>query len=266
MADNTVNIQKGDIVMTFNPDNSVKGIGIANVDASVELEKKIEVDIKDKAGQDKAKLLLNSSSKDKYNDGQVVIVKLNVNSKTDYLYIPGTILKEEEVSGNKVYDVLIAPDRTITKVPIANIRLNYQLKENEEGIYFSDITIQKEITDKITDFSAITDDFLEKIMGGSGKITVNTVVDTKYTHTGNIKLQNATEIPEATEVGYKNVVPLGFNRMDGDNVVLTADASPDKIFGGKKTNTKKTRKNTMPLQFAPGAKRAYLKRRKSLRK
>jgi hypothetical protein len=37
------------------------------------------------------------------------------------------------------------------------------------------------------------------------------------------------------------------------------------VRGGKKSKDK-TRKNTMPLQFAPGAKRSYLKRRKSSRK
>jgi hypothetical protein len=61
----------------------------------------------------------------------------------------------------------------------------------------------------------------------------------------------------------KSVVPLSFNTADGSGKIALSRAT---VFGGKKSRKQKTRKNTMPLQFAPGAKRSYLKRRKSSRK
>ena len=103
---------------------------------------------------------------------------------------------------------------------------------------------------------------IPSIILGGGIIAIKSDNGDTYEHDG-FELNDKKTTINANTVKPKSVVPYLFNKENAGNV----EASDTKtVFGGKKTYTKKTRKNTMPLQFAPGAKRAYLKRRKSSRK
>ena len=265
-------IKENDIIMTFNSNGELLGLGKSTSDSEVVVQKKFNtspIDINDAAKKQAAKLFLSTEFKKEYSNEDGVIVKLKGGDK--YLYVPGTIVDVPEgAAASTEYTVLVAAGRKIAKVPLANISTNFALKNGESGVFFSD-TVISNILKPDTDYTSISEADLNGIIQGTGKITLTADLGSDPTYKHNeVKLVNSNTISTNT-IKPKSVVPLGFNMVENagsadEKIKLTEEAnvvSNSVVFGGKKS---KTRKNTMPLQFAPGAKRAYLKRRKSIRK
>ena len=289
----SIDVKKGNIVMTFNTEGKLLGLGKVNVDTtpSVQVEKALTGEInlgvtasdQDKYKKTLAKALLSTSFKETYNKDEGVIVKLKAKSVDEYLYIPGIIAANVD-SGGKA-DVIVGDGKTMTEVPLENIRSNYKLKENESGFFFSDTELANTLGGKT--YSNITDDDLKTIIKednykkfsipslGASIITKDVATNKEYYIRHNAFTIGSTKktIGANDRVSTKSVVPMGFNMVnDIENpnfIELTTDSNINEqnvVFGGKQSKKQKTRKNTMPLQYAPGAKRAYLKRRKSSRK
>lgn len=276
MASSTsIQIKPENIVMIFNKDGKLLGLGKTNagvpvIDVPVQKSMTGEIDLGNEYKKTVAKALLSTDFKTQYKKNDSVIVKLQVGAEK-ILYIPG-IIEDNVLSSANDATVIVGEggNLKITEVPFANICSNFKLKENETGFFFSDRVI-KDVLKNDTVFGSITDANLNGIIKGTGKITVTSINGEKYNH-DEITLINTEKIDSNT-AKQKNVVPMGFNNVNDlanpSQITLT---TPDEItnntvvFGGKKSKKQKTRKNTMPLQFAPGAKRAYLKRRKSSRK
>jgi len=195
-----------------------------------------------------------------FNNDDSVIVKLEDSEK--YLYIPGFVVDTNGGSGP--FKIGVESGRTITNVPKENIVKNRKLEIGEKGWFFSDVVLGQIVKGKNDNKELDYAEYkkgIPAIKSGSGIINITGIDGDKYKHL-EFSLLNRNIIKEDT-AKFKSVVPYLFNKENAGNIESSASKT---VFGGKKTNTKKTRKNTMPLQFAPGAKRAYLKRRKSSRK
>jgi hypothetical protein len=279
MASITINPEN--IVMTFNTDGKLLGLGktnagLAPVNVPVQKSMTDVIDLGNSATptdiykKTVAKALLSTDFKTGYTKNDSVIVKLKDSASDSFLYIPGTIEQDVPVGGANA-TVIAGDGKRITKVPLTNICTNYKLKEDETGFFFSDSVIGGVLRQDV-EFGSITGEQLNGIIQGTGKITVSAGINPeRYNHTA-FKLKNGTDI-QLNMAKQKSVVPMGFNNVnDIENPTEITLTLPNEItnntvvFGGKKSKKQKTRKNTMPLQFAPGAKRAYLKRRKSSRK
>jgi hypothetical protein len=278
-----IQINPENIVMTFNKDGKLLGLGKTNVGVpviDVPVQKSItgEIDLGNSADADNkykktvAKALLSTDFKTKYIKNDSVIVKLQVvaSGSENFLYIPG-IIADDTSSANANVIVGEGGNIQITDVPLINICSNFKLKENETGFFFSDRVIKDVLKNATVAFGSITEAQLNGIIQGTGKTNVTGINGEKYNH-DEITLINDEKIDSNT-AKQKNVVPMGFNNVNdlanpSQITLTTSDKITDNtvVFGGKKSKKQKTRKNTMPLQFAPGAKRAYLKRRKSSRK
>lgn len=290
----TINVDKGNILMTFNIEGKLLGLGKAvNASTPITVEKAFtgeldlaSIDPNDKYKKTVAKALLSTSFKEEYKKDDGVIVKLKGGTDV-YLYIPGII--ESDVNPLAVSaNVIVGDGKKIIDVPLTNICSNYKLKENESGFFFSDFALGTILGGK--KHSEIEDDHLNQIIKEDNykKITITPpsaggdIIKTdagKEYYISHNSFTVGTGSMQKTigtndNVSTKSVVPMGFNMVDDignpESIVLTKpdDINVNKtvVFGGKQSKKQKTRKNTMPLQFAPGAKRAYLKRRKSSRK
>jgi len=220
-----------------------------------------EVDTKIQVEKDMLKSKFAAKSSGQLNNGDSVIVKLAHDGK--FLYIPGFVVDTNRDAGP--YKIGVAPGRTIINVLEENIVKNRKLEIDEKGWFFSDIVLGQVVKGEATDNKELGyDEYvkgIDKIILGSALIDITADNGDTYTHI-EFKLQNGNDIAENT-VKPKSVVPYIFNT---ENAGKLAVSTVKTVFGGKKSRKQKTRKNTMPLQFAPGAKRAYLKRRKSSRK
>ena len=207
-----------------------------------------------------------------------VIVKLKDADKI--LYIPGFVV---EGGGAAPYTIGLAKDITITGVDEQNIAKNIQLDDadNNEGWFFSDAvlgsfagagnsTTYGEYIKKIEDITTHANS-VRKIKVSSLASSPDAIKKASETTPPTSPDKDSYELTAVitlngkniTQVKMKSVVPLSFNKEDGGEIAISLATT---VFGGKKSRKQKTRKNTMPLQFAPGAKRSYLKRRKSSRK
>jgi hypothetical protein len=281
----SIQINPENIVMTFNKDGKLLGLGKTNAGVrviDVPVQKSItgeinldnSADAVNKYKKTVAKALLSTDFKTEYKKDEGVIVKLQVGApgSEKFLYIPG-IIADDTSSANANANVIVGEGGKIqiTDVPLINICSNFKLKENETGFFFSDRVIKDVLKNATVAFGSITDAQLNDIIQGTGKTNVTGINGEKYNH-NEITLINTNKIDSNT-AKQKNVVPMGFNNVNDlanpSEIRLTiVNQITDNtvVFGGKKSKKQKTRKNTMPLQFAPGAKRAYLKRRKSSRK
>jgi hypothetical protein len=278
----SIKINPENIVMTFNKDGKLLGLGKTNAGSiviNVPVQKSItgEIDLGnsatnvDKYKKTVAKALLSTDFKTEYKKDDSVIVKLKNSTSDSFLYIPGTIEQDVPAGADATVSVGEGGHIKITDVPLANICSNFKLKENETGFFFSDRVIRDVLKNATVAFGSITTANLNDIIQGTGKITVLSVNGERYDHAA-FKLMNGKDI-QLNMAKQKSVVPMGFNNVNDINnpeeILLTLPneiTNNTVVFGGKKSKKQKTRKNTMPLQFAPGAKRAYLKRRKSSRK
>ena len=274
--------EKGDIYMVFD-----KAIGTKTLKAigTMETTDKIGTpivgisgtipDIKHKPIQLLATLSANIDKVFKVNES--VIVKLDDGGGTEFLYIPGFVVAvvPDPAGGSPTYNIGLAKNSTIIGVKEKNIARNVQLAAGDEGWFFSDTVLVSLLgpSQEIT-----YDNYVRQVAdiisdpNGARKIKATAVNLGSESYT---IAQITLDRKPITQVKMKSVVPLIYNTPNDDNavlanpavnhVVMTADLSKI-IFGGKKSRKQKTRKNTMPLQFAPGAKRSYLKRRKSSRK
>jgi hypothetical protein len=168
---------------------------------------------------------------------------------------------------------------TITAIPLSNIIKNIQVNEEysstttTEKFKVSYIVKDKDDADIIvihTDFNAnstvitapVKEITINDAHGSSNIIEKLKFIDkpiltadgTDYLIKGTGGLMKSNE-----RIPYYYTVVNTFTDPKDSSKPITV------VRGGKKSKDK-TRKNTMPLQFAPGAKRSYLKRRKSSRK
>jgi len=254
---------EGDIYLIFdkNDTQKLKAMGTmadsSNFGNSIN-DTVVNTSVDDEKKNLKEKFAAKSSSN--FNNDDSVIVKLEDNGKN--LYIPGFVIGTNGGSGP--FKIGVEPGRTITNVPKENIVKNRKLEIGEKGWFFSDVVLGQIVKGKNDNKELDYAEYkkgIPTIIVGSGLIEITGEQDDKYKHV-QFSLINGNSINPDT-AKFKSVVPYLFNKENAGKV----EASDTKtVFGGKKTYTKKTRKNTMPLQFAPGAKRAYLKRRKSSRK
>lgn len=284
MASPVLGPEKGDIYMVFDKDiatptlkamgtmASVNDMGLNIITAAVDpSDPKNNKAITEKFAANFDKIFAPNES---------VIVKLE--NGGEFLYIPGFV--ESVVPGAPAtYTIGVAKDREITGVEEKNIAKNVPLTDaagNNEGWFFSDTVLGSllESTQTITynNYNTKIKDIIAS-KDGARKIKAIRLFNSDSSKPDNDSYEIDTiKLGEKniTQVKMKSVVPFIYNTpadasVVGDpaknHVVMTADPSKI-IFGGKKSRKQKTRKNTMPLQFAPGAKRAYLKRRKSSRK
>jgi hypothetical protein len=254
-----LNVEENNIVMTFNESGELTGVGKSTGNAKVGIQTKIIDNPLILTDENKPKLIeqLKLKNKEKYEVNDAVIVKLVGNN--NILYIPGFI-----VSGAGPYIVGVDKERTIINVDAKNIVLNRKLASGEQGWFFSDVVLGEVVKDGGDTKELNYDTYVEridKIIPGSALITITGETSDKYTHMA-FNLINNNDISENT-AKFKSVVPYLFNKEENEKLAVSESKT---VFGGKKSRKQKTRKNTMPLQFAPGAKRAYLKRRKSSRK
>ena len=261
----------GDIYMIFNKDDlkHIKSIGTLSAelnDTSIgsisDVNKLDEPEVK--IIQEKLFNSIKKSTPIKPNDS--VIVKLQNSIPDNFLYIPGVVT----VAG-ATYTINIGEGTTITNVDARNITKNRQLKDNETGWFFSDSVLASFIKDgKVNVTSMPYNEYADKIDAIRAKSdTYRLIENKKATTVGTDVVYEINTIDlgskDITEVKAKSVVPYFYNqKADLQDKIEQIDTAI--VFGGKKSKKPKTRKNTMPLQYAPGAKRAYLKRRKSSRK
>jgi hypothetical protein len=254
---------EGDIYLIFDKNDKTMLKAMGTMTDSSNFGNSINDTVVNTSVDDEKKILkekFSAKTASEFNNDDSVIVKLEDNGKI--IYIPGFVVDTNGGSGP--FKIGVESGRTITNVPKENIVKNRKLESGEKGWFFSDVVLGQVVKGK-TDNKEL--DYTEykkgipAIIVGSGLIEITGENGDKYTHTG-FKLTNSNDIAENT-AKFKSVVPHLFNK---ENAGKLESSDSKTVFGGKKTNTKKTRKNTMPLQFAPGAKRAYLKRRKSSRK
>jgi len=268
----------GDIYMVFKQDDLTKLKAMGKMESNNTIGASvndIEVDTNDVGQKNMLKSKFAAKLDKEFKVTDSVIVKLEKDDS--FLYIPGFVVEvvAAAAAAAPTYNIGVAKDSTITAVKEENIAKNVPLTVDQEGWFFSDTVLSSLLdgtqTITYTDYAKKAEDIITKV-DGARKIKVD--------NTTKIGSDDAYEINPAivlagkdiTQVKMKSVVPLIYNTPSADvgdptknHVVMTADSSKI-IFGGKKSRKQKTRKNTMPLQFAPGAKRAYLKRRKSSRK
>jgi hypothetical protein len=163
----------------------------------------------------------------------------------------------------------------ITEIPSSNIIKNIQVNEQ-----YSIGTVNKKFEVsymvKTTDTASITEtytDFINKIIVSDEVITINgvgmSVIETLTFTTIPILTSDGTDYlikgTGIAVIGKNDRIPYYYTVVDKFTDPKDSNKTIPVVRGGKKSKDK-TRKNTMPLQFAPGAKRSYLKRRKSSRK
>jgi len=271
----------GDIYMVFDKDISTPTLkAMGKMDTTDKIGTPIDgisgtiPDIKRKPIQLLATLSANIDKVFKVNES--VIVKLEDGGGTEFLYIPGFVVGPVPAPGpGAKYNIGLAKDREITGVEEKNIARNVPLKVGEAGWFFSDVVLGNIVKgngdNKKMTYANYVAQVAEIISSVNGARKIEAIaVDPGNSYTIRPITLDGNPI---NQVKMKSVVPLIYNTSANasvvanpalNHVVMTVNAN--KIFGGKKSRKQKTRKNTMPLQFAPGAKRSYLKRRKSSRK
>lgn len=254
---------EGDIYLIFDKNDKTKLKAMGTMTDSSNFGDSINDTVVDTTADDEKKILrekFTAKASIEINNDDSVIVKLEDNGKI--IYIPGFVVDTN--SGSGPYKIGVEPGRTITNVPKENIVKNRKLESGEKGWFFSDVVLGQVVKGKTDNKELDYTEYkkgLQAIIVGSGIVNITGFDGDKYKH-AEFALLNGNIIKEDA-AKFKSVVPYLFNKENAGKV----EASDSKtVFGGKKPNAKKTRKNTMPLQFAPGAKRAYLKRRKSSRK
>jgi hypothetical protein len=273
--------KKGDIYMVFDSNEKLHAIGkMEDVDIFGPNIITDPIDIQDANKRKTVKSKFAAKLDKEFEVEGSVIVKLEKGGS--FLYIPGFVEKIEQAPSAGTpgkYTIGIARDSRITEVNEENIAKNVPLGINEEGWFFSD-TVLGSLLDgnqsiSYTDYANKAGEIITKV-DGARKITATALAKSDPTKPEDSYTIDPINLAgnDITEVKMKSVVPFIYNTPADagvlsdpakNHVVMTTDASQI-IFGGKKSRKQKTRKNTMPLQFATGAKRAYLKRRKSSRK
>jgi hypothetical protein len=292
-ASSSLDVQIGDIYLIFDKENpgKLKAMGkMKDAKQMAEPVKEVSGEVATIKADPKIKQRISSNLNRKFEKGYSVIVKLEHDNK--FLYIPGFVVDIEVAGdGSMRYKIGVAKDKTITGVQQNQIARNDALEPanppnppNNEGWFFSDVVLGSLLDGNNTEldykaYAAKMDDIITNA-NGVRKITVQSLTSSpdaikkasetspattadqdSYQLTDPIELNNN----EIEKVKMKSVVPLSFNAADVSGEKI-APSSATTVFGGKKSRKQNTRKNTMPLQFAPGAKRSYLKRRKSSRK
>jgi hypothetical protein len=258
-------VQKDDIYLVFDKDNNRTLKAMGKMHDNTTIGERVNDVVVDTRNKDEKEVLIEkfaANTSSVFNIEESVVVKLEDGG--NFLYIPGFVVDVDSSAG--LYKIGVETGRTITAVPKENIRHNRKLKSGEKGWFFSDIILGQVVKNKGDQKEMNYDTYrkgIPAIITGSGIIDITGENGDKYTH-NTFKIKNGKDIPPNT-VKFKSVVPLRFNAAHGVSGELTPSPAIT-VFGGKKSRKQKTRKNTMPLQFAPGAKRSYLKRRKSSRK
>ena len=286
-------VKNGDIYLIFDKENPdlLKAMGKMN-DAKQMADpiKEVSGEVNKIKTNQKLKQRISSNLNRKFETGYSVIVKLQHNS--NFLYIPGFVVGIQMgtgQNGSNLYKIGVAKDKTITGVQQNQIARNDALEPanplNNEGWFFSDVVLGSLLDGNNTEleYQQYAEKMEEIIRNTDGvrKITVQSLTSSpdakkkasetspptspdqdSYQLTDKITLNNN----EIEQVKMKSVVPLIFNAAELADPEKIVPSSATTVFGGKKSRKQNTRKNTMPLQFAPGAKRSYLKRRKSSRK
>jgi len=230
--------------------------------------------------------LISISNTDALEENDYVLVKVVVSHAVKYL--PGKV--SARVGADYVVDLYTYEDNTLKKpstelitiqeVPRDKIHKNIPVNDpptytgdsakfNVSCIYRDNKTKIVITLDNFQTHSIVNaDDKIEiKNAGGGGTLSELTIVSTPIlgsAGTGNkteYLIQGTNYLRNVRILYYYTVVDNFTDPKDPNDSTKNITV----VRGGKKSKDK-TRKNTMPLQFAPGAKRSYLKRRKSSRK
>jgi hypothetical protein len=272
--------EAGDIYMVFKPDDPTKLKAMGKMKSNDTIGASvndIEVDTNDVGQKNMLKSKFAAKLDKEFNVTDSVIVKLEKGGS--FLYIPGFVVEvvaAAAAAAAPTYNIGVAKDSTITAVKEENIAKNVPLTAGQEGWFFSDTVLGSLLdgTQTITyeKYAIKAEDIITKV-NGARKIKVENTIKIGSDDAYEINPAIVLDAKDITQVKMKSVVPFIYNTPAlpavlsdpaVNHVVMTEKVNT--IFGGKKSRKQKTRKNTMPLQFAPGAKRAYLKRRKSSRK
>ena len=263
-------VEKGDIYVIFDKNvQNLKAVGLMDNASTIIKNELVNRNLKkedakaDRVLKYKVSTLV-ESSKNGFNVGDAVLVEHFYNSiKT---FVPGKIESIDSGKGEAIvvlykgiYDKKefksdSSNEIKITEIPFAKLKKNIPVEDDSWG-KGTRITHIFKVSYLTSSSSSTTPhkDFIANELSNIG-ITINDLDILSVEKSGdkfNYLIQRT---------GYSTNI-----RIPYEYAVVKSIGNIEVKYGGKNSKGK-TRKNTMPLQYAPGAKRAYLKRRKSSRK
>jgi hypothetical protein len=274
-------VVKNDIYVIFdNEGKNLKAVGLMDDATTIKTNDFVTDAIPNEAAKKNKSLsyslnsLISNTDELKVNDS--VLVKVVFAGVAQYL--PGKVIAINAGGDVNVELYAYKSDKresssnqiTITEIPLSNIIKNIPVNEKYsitarttrfEVSYIMKTKDDVGITETYSNFNAKStfSTFDKVITINDAPGSSNVLEQLKFITIPILTADGTDYLIQGTGVAQNERIPYYYT------VVNTFTDSGHVVRGGKKSKNK-TRKNTMPLQFAPGAKRAYLKRRKSSRK